>query len=1430
MATLAIAGAGALGSSALGLGAGIGWLAGTLIGNLLFPAPSQEIVQQGPRLGDLTVSSSAFGAPIPIPYGTVRVAGNMIWSEGIKETKHSTSTSSGGGKGGGGGGVTQTSITYTYSCSFAMAFGQGEADDVLRIWADGKLLYDKTGTGQVASQEVRYRFYPGSETQLASSVIAADKGEDNTPAFRGLCYIVFEDLQLANFGNRIPNMTAEITFEKTPSCPELEFTFTSGEPAGYDIYSLMVDSQRGRAYISDSSGDDDHTGFRAFDWWSGQEILKVTAADALSAESIADGGLSWRLVGIDSNGDLYTTVGATNQRPLVKIDGNSLRETARFGSTGSGVSNTDDALVATKGVCELQVMNITGLERFLVVTSFFNDVAVLTEGMGHLDNFELDEATTGGGCMGDLGEAWVTGYNLNGTQVGLYKVTGEPGMTLFGGVAVGVDIEKIATITPASIGASGKILTTGPIYDESDGGVILFIHSDEAKAFVVKYVGDSQLWLTELPVGTQIYSPVPATDLRFGVYAFLAGSVSYLITTRDGEYTTETCWITGGGVGSQFFSALDNTITKLDSNGLRKHYIGRGSGNGITLSDIVDDICDIAGLESGDYNTAALTDEVRGYVIPRQTEARRAIEPLATAFLFDGVESDYVLKFVKRGGSSIDDLDEDDLVGTGDSGNPWEESRTQEVELPEQVNVNFMDVDADYEQGTQFAKRITNPRPTMYSKNEVTTELPIVFNGDEAIQLAETLLYNAWLERSRYAFALPWEFLKFDPTDIFTMTIDDTTYTVRITAVDVGVDFLMELEGLSEDAALYTSTLVADSNYGFESQQIVGLGPTRLFLLNIPLLRDYDDLGGARSRIYFAMGSYMPADNPWPGATLYQSSDLEMWDRLVQGPDDIAWGTVVSVLDEPDSLWRTDEDSEIKVYMAQGADALESITQLQLVNNTNAALVGDELVCFRDVAQNADGSYSLTGLLRGRRGTDVEAASHAVGEIFILLTTATVESFALALADVNTALYYKSPTHGTLFEEAAYESFIGTGEDLKPYAPVQLDANYDGDNIDITWVRRTRVAGELRDGSGTVPIGEDSESYEVDIYDSAGTTIVRTLTSNSPEVTYTAAQQYEDGWTGGTLKFTVYQISAAIGRGFGRTETVDMGATWPGSSTTTSQSTSSTTSGSTSSTTSTLSQSTSTTTTGSTTTTTSAVPEINYKGAGTDVQGQGLTEIDVSFYGLTAVGDLCLAFITHRDTLTYPPGWEPVMQKKTSTGQGAIDQWITVLRKTYESDDGSQAKFKQASALVMCGVIVTLEVTEDGVPFIADKARGTYSAGATNPGLHPAAGAQGTTSGQIVLAASSCVYSAILPGTTTWSPPSGMTLITTATQQANRMAVAYDDAPTGAPLSGNFSHGTSTHDGAEIALVVGVADSGDTGTSTSTTVSGALESTTTTTT
>jgi hypothetical protein len=178
-------------------GAQLGGALGTFLGSEIDAAltPGRHSRRMGPRIADTAIQASTEGAAIPRLYGRVRIAGQLIWASQYKETPATTTT--GGGKGLG---ASVTRTEFSYSISFAVGLC-ARATRIGRIWADGNLL-----------DGARYtlRFYPGSETQMPDPLIESIEGAGNVPACRGLAYVVFEDMPLAAFGNRIPQLQFEV--------------------------------------------------------------------------------------------------------------------------------------------------------------------------------------------------------------------------------------------------------------------------------------------------------------------------------------------------------------------------------------------------------------------------------------------------------------------------------------------------------------------------------------------------------------------------------------------------------------------------------------------------------------------------------------------------------------------------------------------------------------------------------------------------------------------------------------------------------------------------------------------------------------------------------------------------------------------------------------------------------------------------------------------------------------------------------------------------------------------------------------------------------------------------------------------------------------------------------------------------------------------
>ena len=230
MATLVLTAAG----TAIGgpIGGAIGAMIGQQIdGRLFAPKP-----RQGPRLGELAVQTSSYGSQIPKLFGTMRVAGTVIWATDLKEER----SKSGGGKG------QPKTVNYSYSANFAVALSGRPILAVRRIWADGKLLRGAAGDFKTATG---YRLHPGGEDQEVDPLIAAVEGAGQAPAYRGIAYAVFEDFQLADYGNRIPSLTFEVEADSgalslSAVAAELGGLASTGESAALAGYAAGGDSVR----------------------------------------------------------------------------------------------------------------------------------------------------------------------------------------------------------------------------------------------------------------------------------------------------------------------------------------------------------------------------------------------------------------------------------------------------------------------------------------------------------------------------------------------------------------------------------------------------------------------------------------------------------------------------------------------------------------------------------------------------------------------------------------------------------------------------------------------------------------------------------------------------------------------------------------------------------------------------------------------------------------------------------------------------------------------------------------------------------------------------------------------------------------------------------------------------------------------------------
>ena len=577
---------------------------------------------------------------------------------------------------------------------------------------------------------------------------------------------------------------------------------------------------------------------------------------------------------------------------------------------------------------------------------------------------------------------------------------------------------------------------------------------------------------------------------------------------------TEALWTSDGGVWKLWFDR---------------------SGHGtVTLGGIVGELCGRAGLEPADLDVSELDQEVLGYMVPRPVAVREALEKLQQAYLFDVVESDWTLAFRKRERDPVLTVSDESLAAYEAGGQrppKLLETRTQEAELPRRVTVRYLARDNDYQAAAQQAQLIQDLYET---RNELVLELPVVMTDDEAKRAAWAILASAWVERDGFELYLPPSFLTLDPGDVVdAIKITDAltaTIRLRLTEIDLSGGWLLKLKGVTDDPIIWqTNHLTGAPTPVSEQAGIPFEVPSQGFFLNLPALSAEDGQAGA---FWLGAAPAWSLDNTrWRGAVIYRSSDAVSFTDYTAITTAVAWAKATTLLPVHDRWGVWDQDNVLDVLVQSPGLEFESRTEIEVLDGANLLLVGQEILQFADAEQLGPSTWRLSKLLRGRRGTEWAMAVHQVGEAVLVLDPAALTRTS-SLDEVGLARFYRAVSIGSDPSLPASVAFTNEAASLKPYTPVHIDGSRNGGgDLTITWVRRTRYSGEWRD-LVDVPFNEASEAYELDVLDGAGQA-VRTLGSTSPSATYQAADQVSDfGAPQAAVEVAVYQVSAAVGRGF----------------------------------------------------------------------------------------------------------------------------------------------------------------------------------------------------------------------------------------------------------------------------------------------------------
>ncbi|WP_112663095.1 baseplate multidomain protein megatron [Microvirga flavescens] len=547
------------------------------------------------------------------------------------------------------------------------------------------------------------------------------------------------------------------------------------------------------------------------------------------------------------------------------------------------------------------------------------------------------------------------------------------------------------------------------------------------------------------------------------------------------------------------------------------HWI-TGRIEGAALDRLVAKICQDFGVSTP--SSIPLDGFVDGYVIDRPMSARAALEPLARLFGVDAVASGGKMAWRGRGGRSAITIAKEDLI-LNEKGASLKLSRSQETELPLQVELGFTEGEIDYRRAAVASRRLSGA-----SRREARTDLAIVTRRAEAQRLADALLQDAWAARESAEFELSHRRIDLEPGDVVSLPTDAGPKLHRIVRITDG------------PTRKVTSRAVEPSI--FETPGASGARPARrpppvpgkpyVAVLDLPAAK-----GDPTALQYIAV-----AADPWPGAVAVWRSGNGAGYTLSQFIDvpAIVGRTLTTFAAGP--LWRWDPRATLDVEISSGAIAFID-DEAALAGGNLFAIQGEngrwEIVSVARAELIGERTYRLSRFLRGLSGSEPEAARDVpAGALMVKLDEAVVP--LATSGDLGVPWQYRVGPAGRDHADPAAVQFAATsgGDALRPLSPVHVAAHRDADGIHLSWVRRTRGDGDAWEPVD-VPLAEDSERYEIDIL--SGMSLRRTIISTGPTALYSAAQEVADfGTPQSQLTIRIAQMSAVVGRGFEHTVTL----------------------------------------------------------------------------------------------------------------------------------------------------------------------------------------------------------------------------------------------------------------------------------------------------
>ncbi len=395
---------------------------------------------------------------------------------------------------------------------------------------------------------------------------------------------------------------------------------------------------------------------------------------------------------------------------------------------------------------------------------------------------------------------------------------------------------------------------------------------------------------------------------------------------------------------------------------------------------------------------------------------------------------------------------------------PDRQQRAGSSSIADAVELAYFDASRDFQSGLQRARLRSGTRVD----NDV---LPLALLPATAKQLAHRQLLRQAAARRRRSLRLPWRFLGLAPGDMIALPDGNWQVTeIRFEA------FVLTVELVQRPGLAAAVNLAGEGGRALQ-QRVQPAGATRLLALDVPPLPGELPDG---PRLWLAGASAAAGWRPAGVEISLDNGASFIFAGTLPGPAIMGEALTVLAAASP-AGW--DRLGSVEVELLAEPMWLESRSEASVLAGANLALLGREIIQFSTVEAIGPRRFRLSGLLRGRRGTEWAVTDHGAAEDFVVLDQSLLLPLPMPLERLGETVRLRAVGAGDAGAEPLSLPIGPAG--IRPLAPVHLAVRRVGGDLHCRWIPASRAGFGWPDFVD-VPPGEAQTAWRVRLMSGVG--------------------------------------------------------------------------------------------------------------------------------------------------------------------------------------------------------------------------------------------------------------------------------------------------------------------------------------------------------